>query len=521
MLENLSVCAVIISDDGIRVLDALSILDAFTLESCVADDPVYWDDLVLLWPRHRLDEANAEFLEGLAVRLVDRDEVVESLSDAVAWLAIDLISRRLFTGGEHVKLRLRSEPIDDENAGSAPIILPPWWQLHQSAKSADLWLPRLEPIEVCNPHREVLWGAALFEFLARQMITKVHENESWIAEDWEGKPCGDYELTKAIHREWLMSPHPMLGGGIPRDRLHIAKEWISDLVDSQRFRIHDDESPVPVSTELSSFDTAPFGPHEIVLYFDACRETIASGWRWLMDNPARVNQANVESDLACVMEAFLATWLQTPLEAGPNPAEVIRQERLRIPFIEDGDRHVYDCDCPICEMMQSGIFGPAVLHYDGHQLELDDEFAFSMCATRSEWESQKAEWAEIDASIESERLAKRPPWDEAEHEDSVWEHTYVSGEGIPGDDRGHLQFAFYVAELVSSLQQHGAHQTDVDALNAAFRNYREAAIDEEFSAACTFIESLQSLAERHDYLALRCVDLKNRIEEIITSVPPR
>ena len=50
-----------------------------------------------------------------------------------------------------------------------------------------------------------------------------------------------------------------------------------------------------------------------------------------------------------------------------------------------------DCDCPICQAEAEGEFGPSFLWFDGHHLELEDEFAFSLCETREEWDREQEE----------------------------------------------------------------------------------------------------------------------------------
>ena len=49
---------------------------------------------------------------------------------------------------------------------------------------------------------------------------------------------------------------------------------------------------------------------------------------------------------------------------------------------QQSEQHAIDCDCPICNMMADGMFGVGFNSIDGHHLELDDEFAFSMHETR-------------------------------------------------------------------------------------------------------------------------------------------
>ena len=517
MSDDLTVSAVAIADDGVRILAALNDVDAAALRGCVADDPACWDDIVLLWPRCVFDPENAELIEGLPIRAAELSVAAEVMNASIAWFAIDLVGRRLLTGGRHVHLRLRREPFDKDGPASETIVLPPWWELHQNVGPAALLDQREGPLEIPKPHRELLWGSRMTQFFARQMIAMIRGGESWIGKDWEGNPCGDYKWTKLIHRDWLMTPHPVLGGGIPRDLLHIGKDWIADLADGQRFRVYQDDSPVPISTDLSTYENAPLGRHEVILYFEACRETIDAGWRWLIDDPSRASDTDAEIKLAGVMDSFLAAWLQAPFEGDRPPADVIRCDRLRIPLVSGGEDHVIDCDCPICEMMASGLFGPGFTDFDGHQLELDDEFAFSLCATREEWEQQQQDWAEMDARVKEnmQREAEQKAAAGDDEFESAWRNTLVSDEEIPGDSRGHLQLAFLVADLVGSLKEHDAGQADVDALNGAFRCYRECDFGDTGQAASALKQTLQRLSEQHEYLVGRCADLQSRIDERI------
>ena len=100
------------------------------------------------------------------------------------------------------------------------------------------------------------------------------------------------------------------------------------------------------------------------------------------------------------------------------------------------------------------MLGPGFTHFDGHQLELDDEFAFSLCATREEWEEQQGEWAEMNAEIEATSSREAEQRDKSGDDDfaPVWRNTLVTTEGIPGDSSGHMQLAFLVADLVGSLK---------------------------------------------------------------------
>lgn len=75
----------------------------------------------------------------------------------------------------------------------------------------------------------------------------------------------------------------------------------------------------------------------------------------------------------------------------------------------ESEQYVADCDCPICEMMADGMFGIRFTSIDGHHLELDDEFAFSMHENR---EAQQREGLCMDylkaVAAGSQTLPKMP-----------------------------------------------------------------------------------------------------------------
>jgi hypothetical protein len=356
------------------------------------------------------------------------------------------------------------------------------------------------------------------KFFAKAMLQAIRDGHEWMGEDRHGKPVGDVQRTIEIHRDWLMTPCAELDGGIPRDRLHIGKEWISDLVENQLGNLYQGELPFPISVELSTFESAPMGRHEVIIYFEACREALAAGWRWLIADPKRCNRPRAEIALARAMDKALQLWLQRPTEGGASPIDAILCERLRVPLIDPPEQHELDCDCPICEMMADGRFGPSIVVYDGHQLELDDEFAFSICATREEWEEQRQVWAAMNASID-ERLERSPSNDESGDEQfgPIWQGVWTSEEKIPGDSTGQLGLAFLVADMVGSLQASDAPKADIKKLNAAFRDYRDATPNRLRTATNAFKQTLESLAGKHDYLVSRSADLQSQLEELVRS----
>ena len=113
--------AVVIDRDSVRVFSPLNDVDALALQGCSAEDPATWDDVALIWPRYKFHPENAEFADGLPIRLVSLTEAVRLLSDVPAWFVLDLNGRRVFTGGDFPLLRLRHTPIGE---GARRLTLP-------------------------------------------------------------------------------------------------------------------------------------------------------------------------------------------------------------------------------------------------------------------------------------------------------------------------------------------------------------------------------------------------------------
>jgi hypothetical protein len=504
----LGVTALVMDHDSVRLIHPLNDVDSLALQGCAAEDPTNWNDIVLVWPRYKFHPENTVSPEQFPIADVDLSQGVNRLNSAPAWLVIDLVQRRVLTGGEFPLLRLRRDPIDDTGPRAQTTVLPPWWELHQRTTVSAVLSPRQTQLAVGHPRRDVLWGSAMTTFFARRMVELIHSGESWIDSDWEGEPCGNRKLTVSVHRDWLMTPHPRLSGGIPRDCLHIAKDWISDLVDGQTFRVYRDEAPVPISEELSNFESAAMGRHEVIMYFEACREALAAGWSWLLEDPGRLENDRIVENLASAMEEFVAEWLSDSFEGGESPDQIIQHERLRIPLISRGG-HLIDCDCPICHMMADGALGPSICGFDGHALDVDDEFAFSIHASHEDWEEQQREFAEMDARVRAdmERSKKDGEVDEAPF-GSPWKNSYVGDEGTKGKF-GQLSMAFQLAEIVDWLKSADAPQHDVDQLNAAFQDFRHS------SEATEFKRVLEELATRYPQLVGRSADLQSRVDEVL------
>ena len=155
--------------------------------------------------------------------------------------------------------------------------------------------------------------------------------------------------------------------------------------------------------------------------------------------------------------------------------------------------------------------------FDGHHLDLDDEFAFALCATREEWEKQQEEYREFSAAMEVKRLER-----EANGNDpleSVWTSSYVDEELVrnagASSPLSMMALAMRAAELVSDLQDADASRDQIETLNRDFDAYRAADGDLTLSAAAAtqLAETLERIASVQPHLTAKAADLQSQLDE--------
>jgi hypothetical protein len=312
--------------------------------------------------------------------------------------------------------------------------------------------------------------------------------------------------------------------------LHGACRWIDQLIWGQRLRFEDGGDIVAAPDDVAGYETAPMGHEEMVIYFDLCRELIAAAWSWCEKDETKRRLAAADDcvpALAEFLRGVRADWLASPFEGGSPPSFIIECSRRRVPRGADvpivgmsereAEQHVIGCDCPICEMMAEGMFGVCFTGLDGHHLELDDEFAFSMHETREAWEQKQREFQEMSAAIERRR-AEREAAGETEPDEfaSVWS-GHTSDEPIPGDTRGHLRLAFLLAEIVSTLESLNAPRADIRQVNANFTDFRTCGDAVRAETGRRLGDHLDTLADRYPDLIPRVADFRSRIDECVRS----
>ncbi len=530
--ETQKVVVAIVDPDGCRLGMSLDVDAAMTLFAVASEDPSCWDDIAAYWPRYQTPQV-PEFADGLVIEHVEFTAVCDALNQHDSWVVIDLVKKRIITGRDFELVgrdQVFAMVVDETGDQHCPLSvhLPPWWELNEQTHANAIDRDREIPLALRRVDREILFGDALIEDFAERIL-KVVESDEWNSSS--GDERSRYGFTMQVHRDWLMTPRQDLGGLMPRQMLHGAHEWIDRLVWAQRLRFEDGGEIVAAPTSVSGYDEAPMGSEEMVMYFDLCRELIAAGWQWCVENQLGSQDVTDRSRRHQQLVAFLADvkqqWLGSPFEGGSPPSFIIQCSRRRVPrgsgvpivgmTERQAEEHLIDCDCPICNMMAEGIFGPGFVGIDGHHLELDDEFAFSMQETREAWEAQQREFAEMSAAMEKSR-AERESVGETEPDPfaSVWSGK-MSDDPIPGDPQGHLSLAFLLAEVVGILQSVGAPNEDVKQLNGHFTNFRRCDRSELQTCGKQLTEHLEAIAQRYPELVSRVADFQSRIEEQIRS----
>ena len=229
-------------------------------------------------------------------------------------------------------------------------------------------------------------------------------------------------------------------------------------------------------------------------------------------------------------------WLSQPQpdSAGSTPPrDVIDRERRRLPLV-DNDASEFDCDCPLCRMMSQPGAGPAFTYLGG--FHLDDDFAFSFCQTREEWDSQAGDGDNLGlASAPSLLPSVTADFDPDECDDddrgtelarcvirrttpSVWKTSYVNPDIMAESPATRLfGVGTYLAELIADLKQPDGSRTLIDGLNRQYDNLCQSVRPSHRGLTQPvldrFCEQLQEVADKRPDLTAKCNDLQEHLRE--------
>ena len=465
----------------------------------------FFDAVRRYQPNHRWDETGQAADQGSCT------------PEHESWCLIDLDSQSVVAGGEFTlpKRGASFRAVDNEQGDGFSIVwidAPRSWSFQPGG---DDWRSAIaERRETLERHkriasRAILYGRPMLEFVGNSVLAKVE------------KEPGDkhrYAAIREIHVAWLMTERQDLLGHSPRHPLLRHREHIDLEINhrSEQWSIQG-FAPPALNVNSAAYEFAGYGTSEVALYFDLIRSVLEEAWERVVEG-----ESSCELLIEWLAE-HLDQWLDQPLEdesGGQSCNDLIESERRRMPVVSD-DSHL-DCDCPICRAQAEGAFGtgPTFIFSDGHHLELEDEFAFSLTESHEEWEREQIGFrdygTELYPPVQGQRKTRN---DEPE---SVWKSSSVDWDNVLRTDfpplLAKLAIGFPLAELVFELQKRGADSTLTDALNTTFGTFRRA--DDpvaEQSAAEGLRACLEQLAETHPELMARSADLQSRLDEVLRS----
>ncbi len=401
-MDDQNITLVVRARDGARQVGPVDDWRAYAVIASLSANPTSFDELVRACERYRFDEGLADLDWGV----VERDSPDEN------WVLCDLACRRVIGGKQFVlpenggvyeeELESACEADQASRPGVSrepPLVwinLAPGWVMETAEGNCFDSLgsvPELfEPIDV----RGTLYGRSFASDIARRVLhcqgreslpDRFVSNEIYydsspptskdrqIEQRW-------HKLAMRVHADWLMTEREDLGGQAPRLFLHRDRSWVERELENRASQWSRQRSAPPaLGKDTMAYRFGPVGLHEVVVYFGFCRWVINEAWREILSTPEIS-----ESHLANELYRRSKDWLQREAALdgeGPAPAAIIESERRLLPLV--GDMCCLDCECPMCKAMADNP-APAFAWFDGHQLDLEGDFAFSLYDSRREWE---------------------------------------------------------------------------------------------------------------------------------------
>ena len=351
--------------------------------------------------------------------------------------------------------------------------------------------------------REVIYGRSMLEFVVDRCFSR---------ETTLNGLCRD-EAIRGLHAEWLMTKREDLLGKTPRDwllgelsRLQTDLQRRADQWSRQGF------PPAALDESSAAYRLGGFGTIEVVIYFEIIRTLIGIAWDRVDDR--KINREVLISQLTELRDRILD---EEPDDgsSGYSNRQLIELERKRMPIISDG-AHLFD-DCPLCRASAEGghEFGPTFMWYDAHELELEDEFAFSTILSRVEWEQEQLEWRRV-----VEHDVQKQSQNEHLRKDSttIWSSSFVDWEAIRKSRPSQLSMAigFPLAEMISELQTYHADQKLIDAINNSYTTFRRSEDSAKLhSSAKLFKQQLEDVACQFPKLISKSADLQSIVDDIL------
>jgi hypothetical protein len=446
------------------------------------------------------------------------------------WCLIDLVGRTAVAGGdfEMPEVGEAYECSEGDPTDGFPIVwldVPQDWHFREADEG---WMAYVEERAAARSDRTIDARAILF---GRPLLEHIAHGVRSIripAENLDKKK--QYEATRAIHARWLMTAREDLGSRTPRQILLADRSRIQrDLEHRSQQWTKQGHAPVELPIDSFAYRHGGFGTIEVIVYFDLVRTLLSKGWELIQTDADATTEFLMES-----LEMHRDQWLRQPYDdgsMGQTAAELVEFERRRLPIISDG--MPLDCDCPICRAEAEGLLGsgPSFVWFDGHHLELEDEFAFSMHESYEEWESEQEAYRDFTERLEEERkelaasgAAANADGNSGESglfSSSIWKSSFVDWDNMAGSSRQQALFAlaFPIAELVSDVKEKPRGVEHVRSLNEAYDNLRRSRDPISTSSAARMLgDSLEELCQAFPELTAKCADLQSHLDEFVRRI---
>jgi hypothetical protein len=222
--------------------------------------------------------------------------------------------------------------------------------------------------------RPVLLGK-IAEFIVRQCaIARAAGKEDPIAE---------------IHEAWLITPRDDLRGRTPREVLLARLEFIDHDLFSRELQWSLTCVRPPILNQASAaYCYAGFGTHSNFVYFEMIRHLLEKCWA-----RARSDRSLPIDDEIAHMEELQVEYLTEGSDMTYTPGWFLEQERMRIPILapENFD-DLADPEFTLPRAAEDPALGIGFMRLCVDHINAEGNFAFSLYATREEWESERHVW---------------------------------------------------------------------------------------------------------------------------------
>lgn len=245
--------------------------------------------------------------------------------------------------------------------------------------------------------RPILFGRPLLDFIVNAYLSLPVETATALLSPDLATDDNDADQERlvnelsTIHARWLLTSRDDLRGQSPRDVLLAHQDFIDfDLHTRSLQWSLQNEGPPCLAPDSFAYRFAAFGTHEWILYYDLVRHLLHSLWELPAREALAAGRGKDPEQLIATLDQVKRDWLESPQADldGRIPAILSDNERKRLPQAMRPHDMIVDDDCPMCQMFrdETSVLGMGVgfWHLDGSNME--DDFAFSSCKTREEWE---------------------------------------------------------------------------------------------------------------------------------------